>query len=109
MAIASHSRSTSGSPKTCSAQPSFGYAAIVQLTPRAFWILSACSIRVIGRVLPTRPWSRSARSSGSASPAIEATAAPSDASARSTSQTGEWVRESSGASSIRAWLTCGSL
>ena len=45
-ATASHSRSTSGSPKTCIACPSVGYAAIVQLTAFSFCAFSWRFMRV---------------------------------------------------------------
>ena len=63
-------RSTSGSPKTVRAQPSFGYPTIVHWMRRRFSASRSFSTASLGRARCARRWSRSARSSGSASPVI---------------------------------------
>ena len=67
-------RSTSGSPKTVLAHPSFGYATIDQLT-RPSVRRSEASVNVRSREAAIRAPSRSAKSSGSGFPVIASSAA----------------------------------
>ncbi len=73
-ATASHRRSTSGSPKTCVAQPAFGAATIVQFTCRPVMFSSIATRMSFGSALPTRDGSRSESRSGSGFPAREMSA-----------------------------------
>ena len=105
-AIFSHSCSTSGSPKTCVAQPSLGAP-----TPHQLTLFSRiCSIRICtiscGTARPTRSPSRSASSSGSGSPVVAIIALPLIELMNDFSHSGECVSASSGPSPIIAFSTC---
>jgi hypothetical protein len=105
----SHSRSTSGSPKTCCAQPSFGAP-----TPHQLTLLSlSCCMRICtiscGTARPTRSPSRSASRSGSGSPVVAISALPPIEVTKSFSHSGECVSASSEPSSIIARRACASL
>ena len=74
VATAPHSRSTSGSPKTCFAQPGLGADTIVQLTRRAVISFSEAALSSFGSDRPTSAGSRSPSRSGSGFPVSEMSA-----------------------------------
>ena len=105
IAIFSHSCSTSGSPKTCRAQPS-----LTAPTPHQLTLFSrTCCIRICtiscGTARPTRSPSRSESSSGSGSPVVAIIALPLIAPKNTFSHSGEYVSASSGPSPIIAFST----
>ena len=111
VATARQSRSTSGSPKTVVAQPSFGNATIDQLQrPPVSLEARLGERRASARGRRGAP-SRSAKISGSGLPLIESSAPPSrpSCSIRSTSHGGDQPRASSAACSMWARRTCWSL
>jgi hypothetical protein len=87
-ATASQRRSTSGSPNTFSAQPSFGNATPVQLTVRSAICPRMISVSSFIWARPTRSPSRSAISSGSGSPVVAIRAFPDAARQSVFSQSG---------------------